>query len=69
MRTAQQIIDQTNSLARELYFLRGYTVREGYRFDRATHPHEREAWMGACAAQIALTSTDPSDALEELDEA
>jgi hypothetical protein len=68
MRSDQQIIDQTNALARTLYALRGYTVREGYSFDRATHPHEVEAWLGACEAQILLTDTDPQDALDEIEE-
>lgn len=65
-RTDQQIVDQTNELARQLYALRGYTVREGYRFDKATHPHEVEAWQGACAAQLLLTDTDPNEALDNL---
>lgn len=65
-RTDQQIVDQTNELARHLYALRGYTVREGYRFDKATHPHEVEAWQGACAAQLLLTDTDPNEALDNL---
>lgn len=68
MRSDQEIIDQTNALARTIYALRGYTVREGYRFDRATHPHEVEAWRGACEAQILLTDTDPQDALDEIEE-
>lgn len=65
-RTDQQIVDQTNELARQLYALRGYAVREGYRFDKATHPHEVEAWQGACAAQLLLTDTDPNEALDNL---
>ena len=68
MRTDQQIVDQTNVLARTLYGLRGYRVGEGYRFDRATHPHEREAWAAACAAQLLLTETDPNDALANLED-
>jgi hypothetical protein len=68
MRTPQQIIDQTNELARELYRLRGYVVPECYRFDKATHPHEVESWNGACEAQRMLTLTDPDDALMELEE-
>lgn len=68
MRTDQEIIQQTNELARILYRLRGYTVNEGYRFDKATHPHEVEAWRGACEAQILLTDTDPQDALDEIEE-
>jgi hypothetical protein len=66
VRTEQQIVDQTNELARKLYAIRGYQVPNGYRFDEATHPHEVEAWEGACAAQIYLTDTDPKDALDNL---
>ena len=47
---------------------RGYEVAEGYRFDGATHPHEREAWLGACVAQEIITDTDPMAALENLEE-
>lgn len=68
MRTPQEIVDQTNELARELYRRRGYLHPPGYRFDKATHPHEVEAWNGACEAQRFLTDTDPDDALQELDE-
>lgn len=67
MRTEQEIVDQTNELARMLYAIRGYKVQKGYRFDQATHPHEREAWEGACEAQKLLTDTDPMDAVEELE--
>lgn len=70
MRTAQEIIDQTNALAREFYALRGYQVKEGHRFDieRAnTHPDEQMVWQMACVAQIMLTDTDPEDALLEIE--
>ncbi len=36
MRTDKQVVEQTNELARQLYELRGYHVRQGYRFDKAT---------------------------------
>ena len=65
-RTDQEILDQTNVLARQLYGLRGYDAPVGYRFDQATHPHEVQAWLGACAAQRLLTQTDPEDALDNL---
>lgn len=68
MRSDQEIVSQTNELARTLYTLRGYAVREGYRFDRSTHPHEIEAWRGACEAQRLLTETDPQDSLDEIEE-
>ncbi len=64
MRADAEIIEQTNELARRLYAIRGYHAKKGYRFDRATHPHEAEAWRGACEAQIMLTDTDPDDALQ-----
>lgn len=67
-RTDQEVIDQTNELARELYRIRGYIRPRGYRFDKATHPHEVESWSGACEAQRMLTLTDPDDALMELEE-
>ena len=68
MRTEQQIVDQTNALARKLYSLRGLTSPEGFRFDRAIHPYAAEAWNGACEAQLLLTDTDPADALLEIEE-
>lgn len=68
MRTDQDVVDQTNVLARKLYSIRGYEVPEGYRFDQATHAHELEAWHGACAAQVLLTETDPEDALANISE-
>ena len=68
MRTDEQIVSQTNELARELYRLRGYVVPNGYRFDASTHPHEREAWSAACAAQMMLTETDPNEALSNLED-
>lgn len=69
MRSDQEIVDQTNQLARELYRIRGYQATEGYRFDRATHPQEVEAWQAACAAQVMLTETDPEEALVALESA
>jgi len=66
MRTEQQIIDQTNDLARELYKLTGNDVKKGYDFYNATHPQEKLAWEGACAAQLMLTDTDPEEAIANL---
>lgn len=67
MRTPQEIVDQTNELARALYRLRGYVRPRKFRFDKATHPQEVEAWNGACEAQRLLTETDVDDALQELE--
>ena len=66
-RSDEEIVDQTNELARVFYSIRGYSVRKGYRFDKATHPHEVEAWACACAAQEMLTDTNPEDALGNID--
>jgi len=66
MRTEQQIIDQTNDLARELYKLTGNKVKKGYDFYNATHPLETQAWRGACVAQLMLTNTEPEEAIANL---
>lgn len=71
MRTAQEIIDQTNELARQFYAIMGYEVPEGHQFDGETinrHPQERQCWRMACAAQLLLTDTDVEDALQELED-
>jgi hypothetical protein len=67
-RTDEEVVKQTNELARTLYQLRGYGAGECYSFASATHPHEKEAWAGACAAQQLLMDTDPNDALDNLNE-
>lgn len=66
-RTAQQILDQTNELARELLGIMGYEVEPGFRFDQHDHPRGNAAWVGACRAQIILTDTDVEDAISELE--
>lgn len=65
-RSEQEIIDHANKLARKLYELRGYLVREGYRFDQSTHPHEVEAWNGAVIAFELIEGTDVQNALDEI---
>lgn len=70
-RTNQEIIDQTNLLARQFYLLRGYEVPEGFRFDEqseASHPHEIQAWQQACFAQEELTGTDVEDVLSDMED-
>ena len=67
-KTPVELRDLANELARELYVIRGYEVPKGYRFDRANHPHEIEAWRGARAAFEILQGTDLDDVLAELEE-
>ena len=67
-RTPQQIVDQTNYLARKIYEILGYVVDEGYRFDQAHHPQEQHMWELACLAQEILTDTDVPSVLSEIDE-
>lgn len=71
MRTAKQIIDQTNEIARIIYASRGYEVPEGTEFHTETvnrHPHETQCWDAACEIQLLMTDTDVFDALCELEE-
>ncbi len=72
MRTAQEIIDQTNQMARIMYrILFGCEVPEGTTFHDKTinrRPHETGCWLAACEMQELLTQTDPEDALNELED-
>lgn len=71
MRTAQEIIDQTNAVARVIYAHWGYQTPEGTEFHTETinrHPHETLCWEAACDIQELMTATDPRDALDELEE-
>lgn len=62
-KSEQKIVKEANELAAEFYKIRGYVVREGYRFDRATHPQERECWQMAAVAYERLAATDIDDAV------
>jgi hypothetical protein len=66
MRTDQEIINQTNELARTVYRIHGYVVSSDFKFYLSKHPHELQAWHCACEAQKLLTETDPYDALDNL---
>lgn len=68
MRTAEEIVKQTNELARRFYALRGYLAPAGFRFDQAKRCREIQAWEMACVSQRMLTDTDPMDALSEMEE-
>lgn len=71
-RTDLEIVEQTNTLAREFYSMLGYTVTVEHKFydvDRPNyHPQEALCWSMACHAQRELTSTDPDDALANLED-
>lgn len=68
-RTSQQILDQTNELARRFYAIhdRGGKVEKGFRFDLSEHPQEEQCWRMAAEAQLFLTDTDLSDVQSDLD--
>lgn len=70
-RTPQQIIDQTNEIARIIYESRGYKVPDGTVFHTETpnrHPYETSCWEAACRIQELMTQTDVMDVLIELED-
>ena len=70
-RTAQEIVDQTNEIARIIYKGMGYTSPEGFEFHTETinrHPHEENCWASACEIQELMTGTEVDDAIEELED-
>ena len=71
MRTDQKIVDETNQMARIIYFNRGYVLPKGFKFYEhavSRHPHEVEAWNAARDIQLMLTNTDANDAVDNLEE-
>lgn len=68
MRADQQIVNQTNKLARAFYRIRGYVVDSEFKFYADdVHPHVSECWHMACEAQLELTETDVDDCLLNLE--
>ena len=71
MRTSQEIVDQTNAIARIIYKQMGYVAPQGYEFHGETinrHPHERQCWRSACLIQELMTFTDAEDALSDIED-
>lgn len=68
IRTDQEIVDQTNELARQLAGQMAYEMPAGYKFHQSRHPRAICFWRMACMAQELLTDTDPMDALSALED-
>lgn len=68
-KTATEIVDAANRLAREFYSEHGYVAPEGHRFDLGPTSRERQMWRLACIAFEAIEATSPDDALTELEPA
>lgn len=64
-RTDQEIVDETDDLARELAKFGGYEL-DG-KFYNSPSPRAINYWNMACLAQEKLTATDPKDALTNLE--
>jgi hypothetical protein len=72
MRTSQEIVDQTNKLARRFAKLDGWDAPNGCRFwetDGFGYKTARKNryWEMACIAQEELTGTDAENALAKLE--
>lgn len=70
MRTDQQIVDQTNDLARILLSRligTGYEVPEGHKFYEAEDPRSQKAWAAAVEVMEFMTQTDANDALANIE--
>jgi hypothetical protein len=76
VKTAQEIVDEVNDVARIILLEAigtGYEVPDGYRFDRAEGPHgenfrTRKAWAVAVEVYELITKTEVHDALIEVEE-
>ena len=71
MRTDEQIIDETNELARYLLaelIGTGYQVPEGHKFYEADDPRSKAAWEHAVRIMEMTTKTEMADVLATLEE-
>jgi hypothetical protein len=66
--SAEEIIREANELARSFYALHGCVVPDGYRFDKAHHPHELMMWQLAVEAYDRLRATSLDDVLTEIED-
>lgn len=69
MRTDQQIVDETNALARHILaeiIGTGYEAPPDYKFYEADNPRGLKAWDQAVKVMEMLTHTDANDALANL---
>ena len=72
-RTAKQIVDQTNKIAKIIAESQGWVVSEGFDFHRFESrakimSRQENCWDAACKIQELLTETDVTCALDELEE-
>lgn len=67
-RSDQEIVDETNELASAIATAHNYEHEEGFKFYLSDHPRAKWFWKVACDGQVALTQTDPEDALANLEE-
>lgn len=71
-RSDEEILVQTNKLARRLYGLMGYKVNKSFKFyvdnHRPLHPTEKLCWNLAREAQLVLTKTNVDDICYLFDE-
>lgn len=68
-RSTNEIIEQTNALARQFYAEMGYVeTRTEFMFYASKHPTERLMWRLACIAQLELTETDPDELISEYED-
>lgn len=65
-KTAAELVNDGNELARLFYQSMGYAVPDGYKFYEATHPQEAGCWNQAVIAYEHIAGTDLEDCLNEL---
>ena len=66
MKTAQQIVDDCNALARSFYEMHGNEVDDDFKFYEAHHPQEVSMWNLAVHAYDHIEGTDVEDCLVEV---
>lgn len=67
-KTAKEIVDEANALARKFYEMSGCEVPDDFKFYRAHHPAEVGCWNEAVVAFEVIAGTDVEDCLMQVEE-
>lgn len=66
MKTAKQIVEEANALARSFYLMTGCEVDDDFKFYEAHHPAEVGCWNQAVVAYEHIAGTDVEDCLMQV---
>ena len=65
--TDDEVVEKAEKLARRFYLMMGYVRPSDFKMREATHPQAIMCWEMACEAFDELLSTNPEDAVDNIE--